>query len=134
MKRRRPRRNTNRDKQIARVVARGETFEAVGYRYGITRERVRQIAAGLGVQSQRAFPIIIAKGRERRRARIVARAEKRRALEALADRMYRLVKAGQSILAAGRALGLTRSQTDTISRKKKLGGITQHGRWRKKRR
>jgi hypothetical protein len=91
MKRGRPRSNTNRDKQIAAAVARGETFEAIGNRYGITRERVRQIAAGLGVQSQRAFPVIIAKARERRRqrrqARIAAKKEKRRALEAIADRM-----------------------------------------------
>jgi hypothetical protein len=130
MKRGRPRSNTNRDKQIAAAVARGETFEAVGNRYGITRERVRQIAVGLGVQSQRAFPIIIAKARERRKARIAAKKEKRGALEAIADRLYRLVKSGKSILAAGRELGLTRSQTASISQRKKLGAVTQHGRWR----
>jgi hypothetical protein len=137
MKRGRPRSNTNRDKQIAAAVARGETFEAVGNRYGITRERVRQIAEGHGVQSRRAFPIIIPKARERRRerrkARIAARKEKQLARKDIANRMYRLVKSGKSIRAAGCELGLTRSQAAYISQKKKLGTITQHGRWRIKR-
>jgi uncharacterized protein (DUF433 family) len=51
MKRGRPRSNKVRDKQIAAAVARGETFEAVGNHYGITRERVRQIAAELRVDA-----------------------------------------------------------------------------------
>ena len=48
----------------------------------------------------------------------------------VAHLMLELVKAGRSIAAAGRLLGLTQGKTQHISQKMRLGTITQHGPWR----
>jgi DNA-binding CsgD family transcriptional regulator len=76
---------THRRDEIARVYQSGKTLEATGAMFGITRERVRQILAGVGVPSRR----------------------KDRFPTAWGDRVARLYQRGETIEAAGRAVGVS---------------------------
>jgi transposase-like protein len=71
--------------EIARAYQSGKTLEATGAMFGITRERVRQILATVGVASRR----------------------KDRFPAALGDRVARLYQRGETIEAAARAVGLS---------------------------
>jgi hypothetical protein len=76
---------TLRRHEIARVYQSGKTLEATGAMFGITRERVRQILASVGVPSRR----------------------KDQFAPALGDRVARLYQRGETIEAAGRAVGVS---------------------------
>lgn len=119
-----------RNKRIAAAVGRGETFELIGARYDLSRERVRQIAAALGAKSKRAKDLIRAEQAKRLSAQKAAARAKHAKRAKVAHLMLELVKAGRSIAAAGRLLGLTQGKTQHISQKMRLGAITQHGPWR----
>ena len=71
--------------EIARVYQSGKTLEATGAMFGITRERVRQILARVGVPSRR----------------------KDRFPTALGDRVARLYQRGETIEAAARTVGVS---------------------------
>jgi transposase len=76
---------TRRRYEIARVYQSGRTLEATGAMFGITRERVRQILASVGVPSRR----------------------KDRFPAALGDQVARLYQRGETIEAAARAVGVS---------------------------
>jgi hypothetical protein len=119
-----------RNERIAAAVKRGETFELIGARYDLSRERVRQIATALGAKSKRAKDLIRAEQAKRLSARKAAARAQHAKRAKVAHLMLELVKAGCSIAAAGRLLGLTQGKTQHISKQLGLGAITQHGRWR----
>ncbi len=119
-----------RNKRIAAAVRAGETYNAIGKRYDLSRERVRQIADSLCVTSHRAMAIRRGLRAERRANKAAARAAKRAEREQRYARMRELVEGGMSILHAGRTIGLSRSRIQWASKKLGLGAITRHGRWR----
>jgi hypothetical protein len=49
--------------------------------------------------------------------------------ELVGQKMLELVQSGYSVAAAGRTLGLTQGQTNTISKLVGAGQVSKHGRW-----
>ena len=119
-----------RNKKIAAAVRAGETYNAIGKRYDISRERVRQIADSLCVTSHRAMAIRRGLKAERLAQKASASAAKRADQERRYARMRELVEGGTSILQAGRMVGFAESRIQRASKKLGLGAITRHGRWR----
>ncbi len=110
---------------IAEAVRAGETYAAIGARYGITRERVRQVAKKHGARSSRPLA-----AEQRRRERAEAKAQQERQRQELINTLREKVSGGKSIAASGRELGLKRGRLSALSRIAKLGEITRWGRWK----
>lgn len=116
--------NAERLRYIISAIERRETLQSIGDKLGITRERVRQIAAKAGVTSFAHADAVAKRAAEENRKK--GKAERKKAV---AREMTEMVKAGMSIRQAGIALGLTASKTETVSRRARLGKVTRHGRW-----
>jgi DNA-binding XRE family transcriptional regulator len=125
-------RASKRNERIAAAVRAGETYSAIGKRYCLSRERVRQIAHSFGLISHRAMAMRQGLKAERLAKKAAARAARRADLERRYARMRELVQGGMSIRRAGEAVGFTESQIQWLSGKLSLGAITQHG-WRARR-
>jgi transposase len=123
--------NDARNHEMAAAVADGETFAAVGKRYDLTRERVRQIVKRAGVKSARSSPIVQQRRLDRLAAKAALRATKEAADTARAEKMRELVAGGKSILEAARMLGVSRGQIFTLNKQAGLSAITRHGRHKK---
>lgn len=120
-------RASKRNERIAAAVRAGETYIAIGKRYGVSRERVRQIAGSFGLISHRAMAMRQGLKAERLAKKAAARAARRADLERRYARMRELVQGGMSIRQAGGAVGFRESQIEWVSGKLGLGAITQHG-------
>ncbi len=123
-------RASKRNERIAAAVRAGETYSAIGKRYDISRERVRQIADSLNVTSHRAKALRQGLKAERLAKEAAAKAAKRADLERRYARLRELVEGGTSILQAGRMVGFAESRIQRVSKELGLGAITRHGRWR----
>lgn len=115
---------------ITRIKA-GETLTAVGLRYGITRERVRQICSKQSVLSVRNMAAMKAQGAAKRAARQAARQEKKVAHEALIAELRRLVvDEGLSVAKAAKRIGISIREAGYYATRYGIGQLSRHGRWR----
>lgn len=119
-------RDTSRDETIRRMLQdEHKTLERVGQHYGVTRERIRQIAAEAGIAWDRRIDIAGARIAEKLaayKARITA---KREARDAKIAEARALVEGGMSIAKAMAAVGCGRYRQNIAK-----GWPTRYGRWR----
>lgn len=122
-----------RNKEIAEALRAGAKLKTLADKYGISRERVRQIGLRSGLYSARSL-----KNQDRspsattqKRAAQKERQEAKHAREKeLLEEMQVLVLSGMSIAHAGRRLGLKRGLVHKLSKQGAFGAITTYGRWR----
>lgn len=109
---------------VAEVIA-GEFMNVIGARYGISRERVRQICKRAGIDPPTGHVGLAKTRKEKQRKRDEAKA----ALQNKKHKLKRLVEEGESIASASRRLGFTRGQINTIAKQMGLYEISRFKRW-----
>lgn len=120
--------HTERNAAMAREYRAGDCLEDIGKRYGVTRERVRQILERLGVQRRSGADKFHTMPQERQAAfREAARARAAHIkgqvlVPALADAME-LVRQGRSYSEAARALGISRNQVAGICHRHRVKSV-----------
>lgn len=121
-------RDTSRDEDIRSRLHAGESLEGIGRSYGVTRERIRQIAKLAGVVWARRMDV----AHERREMMRLARAAERRTRNAIRNDMLararEMVDRGMSIRQALLRVGFKETTIHALSAVR--GWPTQHGRHR----
>lgn len=118
--------DVNRAADIRRRLQAGESLQSIGNDYGITRERVRQIANKHGVKWDRQFDRVKHRNRMCLEAKRAVQAERKIAKLRQVWEAKRLVAGGMSILKAIKAVGAGRGNLQYYLK----GTPSRHGRWR----
>ena len=118
-----------RNQQIADCLEKGTSMKATAKEFGLSRERVRQIAARIGLPPR--ISVRRANRHEKDLEEVQRLERKHKDRELLIAAFTERVRKGESIRAAGTALGLKRGKTSLLAKELNLGALTRFGRWRK---
>lgn len=121
-----------RDLEIKRLITDPDNplnYTEIGLMYGVSRERIRQIADKMGVKGIASFDVARARNTEWRLAKIATEEAKRAARAVrLAEGARLFREEGMSISLAFASVGFKRGQVDIAARE--AGVVANGGRWR----